>query len=121
VKNGSAASELAADAHHCIMVWVFGPPHTRMWHDPSCTNPQLPSDVVIPTRSSVPSCSKPSRTSLRWRSRAIFDRFCARRRQELRSGRGKACGAVELEKSLEEVRTNKLTRKKWRGPEDHPP
>ena len=52
----------AADAHHCIMVWVFGPPHTRMWHDPSCTQPQLPSDVVIPTTASVPSCSEPSRT-----------------------------------------------------------
>jgi hypothetical protein len=47
-KNGSAASELAADAYPCIMVWVFGPPHTRMWHDASCTNPQLPSNSVIP-------------------------------------------------------------------------
>ena len=46
-KNGSAASELAADAYPCIMVWVFGPPHTRMWHDATCTNLQLPSDVVI--------------------------------------------------------------------------
>jgi hypothetical protein len=24
------------------------PPHTRMWHDPSCTNPQLPSNFIIP-------------------------------------------------------------------------
>src|SRR5215831_7653653 len=32
----------------CIMVWVFGPPHTRMWHDASCTNPQLPSDLSSP-------------------------------------------------------------------------
>jgi len=24
------------------MVWVFGPPHTRTWHDLSCTNTQLP-------------------------------------------------------------------------------
>jgi len=47
-KNGSAVSELAADAYPCIMVWVFGPPHTRMWHDASCTNPQLPSNFVIP-------------------------------------------------------------------------
>src|SRR5215813_9894311 len=59
-KNGSAASELAADAYPCIMVWVFGPPHKRMWHDASCTNPQLPSDFVIPTTASVPSCSEPS-------------------------------------------------------------
>jgi hypothetical protein len=27
-QNGSAASELAADAYPCIMLWVFGPPHT---------------------------------------------------------------------------------------------
>jgi len=32
----------------------------------SSTTRGLPSNVVIPTRSSVPSCSKPSRTSLRW-------------------------------------------------------
>src|SRR5215470_17963918 len=31
VQNGSAASELRCDAHHCIMVRVSGPPHTRMW------------------------------------------------------------------------------------------
>jgi len=36
-------------------------PHTRMWHDASCTNPQLPSNASSPTRSSVPSCSKPSK------------------------------------------------------------
>src|SRR5262245_60738540 len=24
-------------------VWVFGPPHARMWHESSCTCPQLPS------------------------------------------------------------------------------
>jgi hypothetical protein len=24
---------LAADAHHCIMVWVFGPPNRRMWRE----------------------------------------------------------------------------------------
>jgi hypothetical protein len=28
--------------------WVFGPRHTRMWHDASCTNQQLPSNFVIP-------------------------------------------------------------------------
>ena len=31
VKNGSAASELRCDAHHCIMVRVSRPPHTSMW------------------------------------------------------------------------------------------
>jgi hypothetical protein len=80
VKNGSAASELAADAYHCIMVWAFGPPHTRMWHEASCTHPQLPSDFVIPTTASVPSCSNPSRTRpLPVALRAILDGFCARR------------------------------------------
>jgi hypothetical protein len=32
-KNGSAASELAADAHECIMVRVLDPPDTRSWRD----------------------------------------------------------------------------------------
>src|SRR5215467_4035399 len=40
----------------------LAPPHTRMWHEHSCTQPQLPSDVVIPIAASVPSCSEPSRT-----------------------------------------------------------
>ena len=57
------------------MVWVFGPPHTSMWHECSCTIPQLPSDFVIPTRSSVPSCSEPSRPILsvaaRWAAPAL--------------------------------------------------
>jgi hypothetical protein len=36
------------------------PPHARMWARFSVlTNQLLPSDVVIPTSSSVPSCSKP--------------------------------------------------------------
>src|SRR6516165_7738565 len=41
-RMGPPPRSSAADAHHCIMVWVFGPPHTRMWHDHSCTQPQLP-------------------------------------------------------------------------------
>src|SRR5262245_4477769 len=41
------------------MVWVSDPPHRRMWHERSCTTRRLPSDVVIPTTPSVPSCSKP--------------------------------------------------------------
>src|SRR5215471_18639407 len=79
-RMGPPPRSSAADAHHCIMVWVFGPPHTRMWHDHSCTQPQLPSDVVIPTHASVPSCSEPSRTRpLRVALRAILDHSCARR------------------------------------------
>src|SRR3974390_2397309 len=64
-ENGPAASELRTDAHHCIMVWVSGPPNTRMWHESSCTTRELPSDDVVipPTNASVPSCSEPSRTS----------------------------------------------------------
>jgi hypothetical protein len=30
------------------------PPHTRMWHEALCTNPQLPSDFVIPD---TPKCA----------------------------------------------------------------
>src|SRR5215468_672957 len=81
-QNGSAASELAADAYHWIMVWVFRPAAykdvgTIFVH----TNPQLPSDFVIPTRSSVPSCAKPSKDEAFGgaQTRAILDRFCARR------------------------------------------
>jgi len=90
----------AADAHHCIMVWVFGPPHTRMWHDHSCTQPQLPSDVVIPTTASVPSCSEPSRTRpFRVALRAILDRSCARRRLD-RVGRDEETGCPGRTKKL---------------------
>jgi hypothetical protein len=55
-----------------------------MWHEhhASCTNPQLPSNVVIPD---TPKCAvvlealkdEPLRVALR----AILDRFCARRHQ----------------------------------------
>ena len=100
-QNGSAASELAADAYPCIMVWVSGPPHTRMWHDASCTNPQLPSNFVIPD---TPKCAvvleavqgqAPCGVTLR----AILDRFCARRRQNL---------AVGARESLRRGRTREI-------------
>src|SRR5262245_26293836 len=79
-QNGSAASELSlrcASLHHGLGPH---PPNTRMWHECSCTTRGLPSDFVIPTTTSVPSCSNPSRTKpLRVALRAILDRFCARR------------------------------------------
>jgi hypothetical protein len=53
---------LAADAHHCIMVGSLV--HRiegcgTIVRAPTC---ELPSDIVIPTHSSMPSCSEPSRT-----------------------------------------------------------
>jgi hypothetical protein len=80
VQNGSAASELAADAHPCIMVWVFGPPHTRMWHDASCTNHQLPSNFVIPDTLKCAAVLEAvqGQAPTGWRY-ALLDRFCARR------------------------------------------
>src|SRR5262249_60325212 len=80
-QNGSAASELAADAYPCIMVWVFGPPHTSMWHDASCTNPQLPSDVVIADTLKCAVVLEALKDEPSVGAKApILDRFCARRR-----------------------------------------
>jgi len=88
------------------MVWVFGPPHTRMWHEhhASCTNPQLPSNVVIPD---TPKCvvvlealkDEPLRVALR----AILDRFCARRPLLHRgSGRGNGLSRSNKETEVQE-------------------
>src|SRR5262245_40703758 len=77
---GGLASELAADAYPCIMVWVFGPPHTRMWHDASCTNPQLPSDVVIADMLKCAVVLEALKDEPSVGANApILDRFCARR------------------------------------------
>ena len=100
-KNGSAASELAADAYPCIMVWVFGPPHTSMWHEASCTDAQLPSDLSSPTRSSVPACSKPPKDEpFGWRYAHILDCFCARR-LSLDRGSGRGNGLPKSSKETE--------------------
>jgi transposase len=89
------------------------PPNTRMWHECSCTTRGLPSNVVIPTTASVPSCSKPSRTSLRWAltrpsltasARAGFTRSRGSRRRN---------GLSSRTKKLRE-------KKKWIGPLGHP-
>ena len=63
-QNGSAASELAADAYPCIMVWVFGPAAYKDVARVFVHLPAAPLDVVIPITASVPSCSEPSRPSL---------------------------------------------------------
>src|SRR5215831_20231843 len=79
-QNGSAASELAADAYPCIMVWAFGPPHTRMWHDASCTNPLLPSNVVIADMLKCAVVLEALKDEPSVGANApILDRFCARR------------------------------------------
>ena len=102
----------AADAHHCIMVWVFGPPHTRMWHDPSCTQPQLPSDVVIPTTASVPSCSEPSRT------RPFGWRYAPSLTAPARAG--VSIEWVGTKKRAAQVEQRNRGTRKWIGPLAHP-
>jgi hypothetical protein len=47
--------------------------------------------------------------------RTILDRFCARRPSRLRSGRGKACGAVELEKWPWRERARTIRRARTHG------
>src|SRR5262245_34124385 len=78
----------------------------------SSTTRGLPSNVVIPTTASVPSCSEPSRTSLAVALRAILDRSCARRSSR--------CVWVGTKKRA--ARSNKETggRRKWIGPLGHP-
>jgi hypothetical protein len=100
IQNGSAASELAADAYPCIMVWVFGPPHTRMWHDASCTYPQLPSNAVIPDtlKCAVVLEAVQGQAPAGWRYAPSLTASARAGVSVPRSGRGKACGAVELEK-----------------------
>ena len=94
-KNGSAASELAADAYPCIMVWVFDPPHTRMWHDASCTNPQLPSNAVIPDslKCAVVLEAVQGHAPAGWRYAPSLTASARAGISAPRSGRGKACGA----------------------------
>jgi hypothetical protein len=46
-RMGPPLRSFAPDAHHCIMVWALGPPHTRMWREHSCTTRGAPLDFVI--------------------------------------------------------------------------
>jgi hypothetical protein len=64
-----------------------------MWHEHSCTTRELPLDFVIPTITSVPSCSEPSRPSLTVarQTRPAVDRSYARGNSR-RVGRGKETG-----------------------------
>ena len=100
-QNGSAASELAADAYPCIMVWVFGPPHTRMWHESSCTCPQLPSTSSSRSQQVCRRARSPQGQAFRWPPdrRPSLDRSCARRRQNL---------AVGARESLRRGRTREI-------------
>ena len=92
VQNGSAASELRCDAHHCIMVRVSGPPHTRMWtkfvhHTRAPLERPHPDTlkraVVLEAFKDEPSVGA---------NAPIPDRFCARRRMRMcRSGRRNGC------------------------------
>jgi len=55
--------ELAADAHHCIMVRASGPTAYKDVARMFVRHTRAPLDLVIhPDRPSVPSCSEPSRT-----------------------------------------------------------
>jgi hypothetical protein len=47
-QNGSAASELAADAHYCIMVWVSVPTAYKDVARAIVHHTRAPLDVVIP-------------------------------------------------------------------------
>ena len=61
----------------------------------SCTIPQLPSDFVIPTRSSVPVVLEALKDQgpYGWRSAPILDRFCARRLNSIDVGRDEETAA----------------------------
>jgi hypothetical protein len=66
VKNGPTPSELAADAHACIM--VNGSLRSTGYKVAArvyrCPDSELPSDTVIPITTSVPTCSALSRLGL---------------------------------------------------------
>jgi len=64
-----------------------------MWHDASCTNPQLPSDVVIADtlRCAVVLEALKDESSV-GANAPILDRFCARRRCADVAGRGEETG-----------------------------
>ncbi len=83
-RMGPPPRSFAADAHHCIMVRVSGPPNTRMWHElvaPHAGSPPIviPTTAVcrrsrpprysadgreVPAGTSVAACSKRSRDGL---------------------------------------------------------
>lgn len=78
VQNGSAASELAADAHYCIMVWVSVPTAYKDVARTIVHHTRAPLDVVIPTQAKCAGVLGAVKDEAsRWRSRAILDRSCA--------------------------------------------
>jgi hypothetical protein len=65
LRMGSTTSELAADAHACIMVRVTAIHRIQgCGASRSCPNSELPSDASSPTTTSVPTCSGLSRLGL---------------------------------------------------------
>jgi hypothetical protein len=76
-----------------------------MWHDASCTYPQLPSNIVIPDtlKCAVVLEAVQGRTPAGWRYAPSLTASARAGLGAPRSGRGKACGAVELEKCLQNV------------------
>src|SRR5688572_19685834 len=123
-QNGAAASELAADAHACIMVRVARPTEYKVaaaraaftagsprhrcpdHHAEMCAQIKNRCDATEPARAHQsaavlgavkvwPGNRGVCRTD---GATANLDSPCARRRCELRSGRKKACGAVEPKK-----------------------
>ena len=65
-RMGPPPRSFAADAHYCIMVRVSAPTEYKDAARYVVRDTRAPPQIVIPTRKSVPSCSEPSRPSLRW-------------------------------------------------------
>ena len=81
---------------------VLRPPNTRMWHESFVHHMRAPLDVVIPTTRKCAVVlgavkARPGHGGRRKRRPALTAPARAGV-SILRSGRGKACGAVELEK-----------------------
>ena len=108
-QNGPAASELSLPMR-ITASWSgsSSPPNRRMWRECSCTTCELPSDVVIPTTTSVPSCSKPSRPSLSLAAQwaASLDRSCARRPHSV-CGSGRRNGYQGRTKKLKDEKMDR--------------
>src|SRR5262245_46775340 len=66
-RMGPPPRSFAADAHHASWSGVSGPTAYKDVARTFVHHTRAPLDLVIPTAASLPSCSKPSRTSLRWR------------------------------------------------------
>src|ERR1035437_9572470 len=105
---------LPAEAYDCFMVGtLYGFNRIQAWFARLiAANGRLPSDhraANHPIAGSLPPCSRPSRTSLRRRSRsAVLDRRCARRRWKY------AVGTEECSRRGSNKRMECKARPKWR-------